>query len=123
MTAYEYLLSESQERMLLVVQAGREEAVMAYFHRWGLHGAVVGEVVEEPVVRILHHGEVAASVPAAALAHDTPVIHRTLLEDTPAALRSAWAWQPEQLPPASAGRHPDTPGAPHLAPGVGDHTG
>ncbi|MYI88447.1 MAG: phosphoribosylformylglycinamidine synthase II, partial [Synechococcus sp. SB0672_bin_10] len=59
-------------------------------------------VVVEPVVRILHHGEVAACVPAAALAHDTPVIHRTLLEDAPAPLRSAWSWQPEQLPPASA---------------------
>ncbi|MXX08951.1 MAG: phosphoribosylformylglycinamidine synthase II, partial [Synechococcus sp. SB0667_bin_8] len=63
---------------------------------------VVGQVVMEPVVRILHHGEVAACVPAAALAHDTPVIHRTLPEDAPAPLRSAWAWQPEQLPPASA---------------------
>ena len=102
MTAYEYLLSESQERMLLVVRAGREDAVMAHFHRWGLHGAVVGRVVEEPVVRILHRGEVAACVPAVALAHDTPVIHRTLPEEAPAALRSAWSWRPEQLPPASA---------------------
>ncbi len=102
MTAYEYLLSESQERMLLVVQAGREEAVMAYFHRWGLHGAVVGQVLEEPMVQILHHGETVASVPAAALAHDTPVIHRNLSQEVPAALRSAWAWGPEQLPPASA---------------------
>ena len=102
MTAYEYLLSESQERMLLVVRAGREDAVMARFHRWGLYGAVVGQVMADPVVRILHHGEVAASVPAAALAQDTPVVHHTLLEDAPAALRSAWSWRPEHLPPASA---------------------
>jgi len=102
MTAYEYLLSESQERMLLVVRAGREDAVLAHFHRWGLHGAVVGRVVEEPVVRILHHGEVAACVPAVALAHDTPVIHRPLPEDVPAALRSAWSWRPGHLPPATA---------------------
>ncbi len=102
MTTYEYLLSESQERMLLVVRAGREDQVMARFHRWGLHGAVVGQVVEEPMVRILHHGELAACVPAAALAHDTPVIHRTLQKEPPAALRSAWSWRPEHLPPASA---------------------
>ena len=102
MTAYEYMLSESQERMLLVVQAGREDAVMAHFHRWGLHGAVVGQVVEETVVRIHHHGQVVACVPAAALAHDTPVVHRPLPEEVPAALRSAWSWRPEQLPPASA---------------------
>ncbi len=102
MTTYEYLLSESQERMLLVVRAGREDQVMAHFHRWGLHGAVVGQVVEEPMVRILHHGELAACVPAAALAHDTPVIHRTLQKEPPAALRSAWSWRPEHLPPASA---------------------
>ena len=102
MTAYEYLLSESQERMLLVVQAGREDSVMTHFHRWGLHGAVVGQVVKEPMVRILHHGEVAACVPAEALAHDTPMVHRTLLEDAPPALHSAWSWRPEHLPFASA---------------------
>jgi phosphoribosylformylglycinamidine synthase len=67
MTAYEFLLSESQERMLFVVKAGREEPLMKRFRRWGLQAAVVGQVLEEPIVRVLHHGEVAAEVPATAL--------------------------------------------------------
>ena len=58
MTAYEYLLSESQERMLFVVRAGREEPLMERFRRWGLQAAVVGRVLEEPVVRVLQHGKV-----------------------------------------------------------------
>ena len=73
MTAYEFLLSESQERMLFVVKAGREEPLMKRFRRWGLQAAVVGQVLEEPIVRVLHHGEVAAEVPATALADDTPI--------------------------------------------------
>ena len=56
----EFLLSESQERMLFVVKAGREDALMQRFRRWGLQAAVVGQVLQEPVVRVLHHGDVAA---------------------------------------------------------------
>ena len=81
MTAYEFLLSESQERMLFVVKAGREEALMQRFRRWGLQAAVVGRVLEEPIVRVLHHGAVAAEVPATALADDTPIEKHALLEE------------------------------------------
>lgn len=83
MTAYEFLLSESQERMLFVVAAGREEPLMARFRRWGLQAAVVGRVLQENVVRVLQHGEVAAEVPASALADDTPINHHALLAEPP----------------------------------------
>ena len=98
MTAYEFLLSESQERMLFVVKAGREEALMERFRRWGLQAAVVGQVLQEPVVRVLHHGEVAAEVPATALADDTPIEQHELLQEPPADLQELWQWQESQLP-------------------------
>ncbi len=102
MSAYEYLLSESQERMLFVVRPGREEALMARFRRWGLQAAVVGRVLEENVVRVLQHGTVAAEVPASALADDTPVNHHELLADPPADILGHWSWSEDLLPPAEA---------------------
>lgn len=99
MTAYEYLLSESQERMLFVVTAGTEEALMQRFRRWGLQAAVVGRVLAEPVVRVLHQGAVAAEVPARALAEDTPVNQRPLLAEPPAEVLAHWAWTEASLPP------------------------
>ena len=77
MTPYEFLLSESQERMLFVIKPGCEEALMARFSRWGLQAAVVGRVLEDNIVRVLQNGEVAAEVPASALADDTPINHHT----------------------------------------------
>ena len=99
MTAYEFLLSESQERMLFVVKSGREEPLMDRFRRWGLQAAVVGRVLEEPVVRVLHHGSVAAEVPATALADDTPIECHELLKEPPEHLQKLWTWQEEQLTP------------------------
>ena len=98
MTAYEFLLSESQERMLFVVKAGREEPLMQRFRRWGLQAAVVGRVLEEPIVRVLHHGEVAAEVPATALADDTPIEKHALLSEPPVDLQEHWQWTEDQLP-------------------------
>ncbi|APD47993.1 phosphoribosylformylglycinamidine synthase subunit PurL [Synechococcus sp. CS-602] len=100
MTAYEFLLSESQERMLFVVKPGREEALMARFRRWGLQAAVVGRVLEENVVRVLQHGAVAAEVPANALADDTPINHHELLAEPPAEIQRHWQWREGSLPPA-----------------------
>jgi phosphoribosylformylglycinamidine synthase len=100
MSAYEFLLSESQERMLFVVQAGREESLMGRFRRWGLQAAVVGRVLEDKVVRVLQHGEVAAELPASALADDTPINHHTLLHEPPAEIQEHWRWSEAQLPPA-----------------------
>ncbi|MCP9850314.1 phosphoribosylformylglycinamidine synthase subunit PurL [Cyanobium sp. Morenito 9A2] len=101
MSAYEYLLSESQERMLFVVRAGREEPLMERFRRWGLQAAVVGRVLAEPIVRVLQHGEVAAEVPANALADDTPINHHELINEPPADLLAHWHWREDQLPEAS----------------------
>ena len=91
MTPYEYLLSESQERMLFVAHKGREQELIDIFERWGLHAVVAGEVLEEPIVRILWHGEIAAEIPATALADNTPIYHRQLA-DTPDYAKKAWAW-------------------------------
>ena len=101
MTAYEFLLSESQERMLFVVRPGREQALMARFSRWGLQAAVVGRVLEENVVRVLQNGAVAAEVPASALADDTPINHHELLAEPPAANQAHWRWREADLPAAT----------------------
>jgi phosphoribosylformylglycinamidine synthase len=103
MTAYEFLLSESQERMLFVVKPGREEDLMARFRRWGLQAAVVGRVLAENVVRVIQHGEVAAEVPASALADDTPINHHALLAEPPEAIQAHWRWREAELPAVDAG--------------------
>jgi phosphoribosylformylglycinamidine synthase len=84
--------------MLFVVKAGREEPLMKRFRRWGLQAAVVGQVLEEPIVRVLHHGEVAAEVPATALADDTPIEKHALLPEPPVDLQEHWRWTEAQLP-------------------------
>lgn len=76
MTPYEMMLSESQERMLLVVKAGQEDEIEAIVTKWGLHAIKIGEVIEEKVLRLVHHGKVAAEVPVDALAEDAPVYHK-----------------------------------------------
>ncbi|MCT4795610.1 phosphoribosylformylglycinamidine synthase subunit PurL [Exiguobacterium alkaliphilum] len=76
MTPYEMMLSESQERMLLVVKAGHEDEIEAIVTKWGLHAIKVGEVIEDKVLRLVHHGEIAAEVPVDALAEDAPVYHK-----------------------------------------------
>lgn len=101
MTPYEFLLSESQERMLFVVKPGCEEALMQRFITWGLHAAVVGRVLEDNVVRVLQNGEVAAEVPANALADDTPVNHHQLISEPPVEIETLWLWQEDQLPVAN----------------------
>ncbi|KZR83660.1 phosphoribosylformylglycinamidine synthase subunit PurL [Synechococcus sp. MIT S9504] len=103
MTAYEYLLSESQERMLFVVRAGREEPLMERFRRWGLQAAVVGRVLADPVVRVLQAGVVAAEVPSRALAEDTPINHHDLLSEPPAEIQELWSWSEADLPLPSQG--------------------
>ncbi|MDQ0340131.1 phosphoribosylformylglycinamidine synthase [Caldalkalibacillus uzonensis] len=75
MTAYEMMLSESQERMLIVVEPGREQEVKAICDRWGVHSAVVGRVTADRRLRVLHQGEVKADVPVDSLASDAPVYH------------------------------------------------
>ena len=73
MSAYEMMLSESQERMLLVVKAGREDEIKAIFDKYDLDAVAVGRVTDDKMLRLLHKGEVVAEVPADALAEDAPV--------------------------------------------------
>jgi phosphoribosylformylglycinamidine synthase len=78
MTAYEIMLSESQERMLLVAQKGREHEVFRVFEKWGLDAVEVGKVTTDNKLRVLHHGEVVAEIPNQALTDDAPVYKRPL---------------------------------------------
>jgi phosphoribosylformylglycinamidine synthase len=78
MNAYEILLSESQERMLLVAQKGREEEVYRVFRKWGLDAVEVGRVISESQMRVLEHGNVVADIPNTALTDDAPVYRRPL---------------------------------------------
>jgi phosphoribosylformylglycinamidine synthase len=76
MTAYEIMLSESQERMLLVADKNREAEVIRVFEKWGLDAVIVGEVIAEPRLRILHHGQLVADIPNQSLTDDAPLYHR-----------------------------------------------
>ncbi|WKT84802.1 MULTISPECIES: phosphoribosylformylglycinamidine synthase subunit PurL [unclassified Thermosynechococcus] len=97
MVPYEFLLSESQERMLFVAAQGREAELIEIFHRWGLQAVVVGRVIAEPLVRVLYRGEVAAEVPARALAEDTPVYERQCPSEPPVYVQQARQWSVDQL--------------------------
>jgi phosphoribosylformylglycinamidine synthase II len=110
MVPYEYLLSESQERMLFVAQKGREAELIEIFHRWGLQAVVAGTVIEEPIVRIFFKGEIAAEIPATALADNTPIYERDLLTEPPEYAIEAWKWTSDLLPPCTASGIPFTEG-------------
>ncbi|MCZ8537177.1 phosphoribosylformylglycinamidine synthase subunit PurL [Paenisporosarcina quisquiliarum] len=76
MTAYEMMLSESQERMLIVVKKGREAEIVELFEKYDLDAVAVGHVTDDKMLRLLHKGEVVADVPADALAEEAPVYHK-----------------------------------------------
>jgi phosphoribosylformylglycinamidine synthase len=76
MSAYEIMLSESQERMLLVAEKGRAREVLRVFEKWGLDAVIVGMVEPEPRLRIRHHGELVADIPNQSLTDDAPLYHR-----------------------------------------------
>jgi phosphoribosylformylglycinamidine synthase II len=78
MTAYEMMLSESQERMLLVAQRGREREVFDVFTKWGLDAVEVGVVTDDGMLRLLHHGKIAAEIPARTLAEEGPRYERPI---------------------------------------------
>ncbi|SFX67544.1 phosphoribosylformylglycinamidine synthase [Thermoactinomyces sp. DSM 45891] len=80
MTPYEIMLSESQERMLLVVEAGREHEVKEVCDRWGLQSAVVGRVTEGNRYQILHQGALITDIPVHTLVDDAPIYQREARE-------------------------------------------
>ena len=76
MTAYEIMLSESQERMLLCVKKGREAEVEQIFEKWDLHAAHIGYVTDDGIMRVKDHGKVVAEIPNTALVDEAPVYDR-----------------------------------------------
>ncbi|MBP2240888.1 phosphoribosylformylglycinamidine synthase [Cytobacillus eiseniae] len=76
MTAYEMMLSESQERMLIVVTKGREQEIVDLFSKYDLEAVAIGTVTDDKMLRLIHNGEVVANVPADALAEEAPVYHK-----------------------------------------------
>jgi len=93
MTAYEIMLSESQERMLLVADRSKEKEVFEVFHKWGLDAVTIGRVTNDGLLRVRHHGEVVAEIPNKALADEGPVYERPMMP-------------PQSTIPAVAAHHP-----------------
>ena len=76
MSAYELLLSESQERMLLVAEAGREQEILDVFAKWDLDAAIVGRVTDDGRMRVRWHGAVVVDIPVDPIAANAPVYDR-----------------------------------------------
>jgi phosphoribosylformylglycinamidine synthase len=81
MTPYEIMLSESQERMLLIVKRGREAEVERIFEKWDLHAVRIGVVTDDGLLRVKDHGKTVAEVPNLALTDEAPVYHRPFRDD------------------------------------------
>lgn len=96
MTPYEVMLSESQERMLLIPERGKEEAVREIFRKWGLDAAVIGRVTDDGIFRVRDGGELVAEVPVRALTEQAPVYHRT--PRVPEYYEARRSWPVETLP-------------------------
>jgi phosphoribosylformylglycinamidine synthase len=95
MTAYEVMLSESQERMLLVAEKGREREIVDVFEKWDLHAEAIGTVTADRRLRVFHDGRLEADVPNEALTDAAPIYDRPHVEPVnPAALKD-----PLELPP------------------------
>ncbi|MBI4459152.1 MAG: phosphoribosylformylglycinamidine synthase subunit PurL, partial [Acidobacteria bacterium] len=95
MSPYEIMLSESQERMLLVAERGREPEVLNVFRKWGLDAVEIGAVIEQPILRVREHGTVVAEIPNQPLADEAPIYQR-----------------PWEAPPRSAPLEPPFPLSP-----------
>ena len=108
MTPYEILLSESQERMLVVARAGREDAVREILERWELEAAVIGRVTDDGLYRVRERGRVVAELPGEALVHGCPEYTREGVESADAR-RARAAWTPGEA--AARALSPDDAGA------------
>jgi phosphoribosylformylglycinamidine synthase II len=98
MTPYEIMLSESQERMLLVAQKGREQEVFRVFEKWGLDAVEVGRVITGNKLRVLEHGQVVAEIPNPALTDEAPLYKRPLARWEPPVPRE----KPDNIPTLTA---------------------
>jgi phosphoribosylformylglycinamidine synthase len=99
MTPYEIMLSESQERMLLVVKKGREVEVERIFEKWDLHAVRIGEVTTDNKMRVKDHGTVVAEIPNRALTDEAPLYRRPTAEP-------AWLVEAQTLDRAALGAPP-----------------
>jgi phosphoribosylformylglycinamidine synthase II len=97
LSAYEMMLSESQERMVLVVKRGREEEIARVYRKWGLEVATVGELRSGSRAEIRHRGKVAAEMPIGPLTDDAPVYERPVAVPADLARRQ----QPPEIPPVA----------------------
>jgi phosphoribosylformylglycinamidine synthase len=95
MTPYEVMLSESQERMLIICKRGREEELRKIFEKWDLHASEIGKVTDDGIMRVKFHGEVVAEIPAKQLADDAPIYHREVKE--PAYIKRVRSWSLDDL--------------------------
>ncbi len=98
MSPYHYLLSESQERMLLVVKEEKISGLINEFNKWGLYASVIGEVIKDKEVRIYHRKKIVAKIPTSALSDQTPVNIHTKLDQPPSIIRKNWEWNENDLP-------------------------
>jgi phosphoribosylformylglycinamidine synthase len=80
MIPVEVMISESQERMLVIVEKGREEEVTGVFEKWGLHSSVIGRVTDDGILTVRDKGQVVGRLPAKSLADEAPVYHREYKE-------------------------------------------
>ncbi len=103
MTPYEIMLSESQERMLLVAQKGREEEVFRVFEKWGLDAVEVGKVTTDNKLRVLERGKVVAEIPNPALTDEAPLYKRPLARWEPKVAREMPEEARQALKPKSSG--------------------
>ena len=109
MTPYEIMLSESQERMLLVAKKGREREIERVFEKWDLHAVRIGEVTREGTLRIRNKGELVAEIPNRALTDEAPVYRRPM--EAPSYLAEVQALDLNALPRAGAAASREAGGA------------
>jgi phosphoribosylformylglycinamidine synthase len=105
MTPYEIMLSESQERMLIIVQKGKEAEVERIFEKWDLHAANIGHVTGDGIMRVKENGNVVSEIPAKQLAEDAPVYDRPARE--PNYLVESRGWRVESLKEPEAWEYTD----------------
>jgi len=91
MNSYEIMLSESQERMLVIVQAGREHELDAIFEKWDLHAVQIGQVIDGDRMVVRMGGKTIVSIPAAKLADEGPVYEREAVEPSYLAEKQSWS--------------------------------
>ena len=98
MSAYQYLLSESQERMLLVVKKEKLNILIEQFKKWGLFANVVGEVISKKEVIIFQKNQIVAQIPTSALSDETPINIHNVIKEPPNYLLKKWKWSEDKLP-------------------------